>query len=150
MILAGLRVGELAELRWRNVNLGGGRLTVEDAKSDAGRRDVDLSPWLVEELTVHKTKARYIGGSDFVFATRNETKRNRSNITRQMLRPAIGAANEARVKAGLPSIQSGVTNHSLRRTFASLLSEAGASPAYAMAQMGTRARRWRSRSTPRR
>jgi integrase len=29
-----------------------------------------------------------------------------------------------------------VTNHSLRRTFASLLYEAGASPAYVMSQMG--------------
>jgi len=29
-----------------------------------------------------------------------------------------------------------VTNHSLRRTFASLLFEAGASPAYVMGQMG--------------
>jgi hypothetical protein len=29
-----------------------------------------------------------------------------------------------------------VTNHTLRRTFASLLYEAGASPAYVMAQMG--------------
>jgi integrase len=29
-----------------------------------------------------------------------------------------------------------VTNHTLRRTFASLLHEAGASPAYGMSQMG--------------
>jgi integrase len=33
-------------------------------------------------------------------------------------------------------IQEGVTNHTLRRTFDSLLYEAGASPAYVMAQMG--------------
>ena len=33
-------------------------------------------------------------------------------------------------------IQDGVTNHTLRRTFASLLYEAGASPAYVMSQMG--------------
>jgi integrase len=30
----------------------------------------------------------------------------------------------------------GVTNHSLRRTFCALLYEAGATPAYVMAQMG--------------
>jgi hypothetical protein len=36
----------------------------------------------------------------------------------------------------MPPIPEGVTNHSLRRTFASLLYEAGASPAYVMAQMG--------------
>jgi integrase len=33
-------------------------------------------------------------------------------------------------------MQAGVTNHTLRRTFASLFYEAGASPAYVMAQMG--------------
>ena len=71
-----------------------------------------------------------------MFATRNGTARQRSNLSRQILRPAIVAANEARVKAGLSAIKSDVTNHSLRRTFASLLYEAGASPAYVMSQMG--------------
>jgi integrase len=52
-----------------------------------------------------------------------------------VLKPAITRANQARAKDGLPPIE-GVTNHSLRRTFASLLYEAGASPAYVMAQMG--------------
>jgi integrase len=41
----------------------------------------------------------------------------------------------ARAKLDLPPTE-GVTNHSLRRTFASLAHEAGASPAYVMAQMG--------------
>ena len=36
---------------------------------------------------------------------------------------------------GRPAIE-GVTNHSLRRTFCALLYEAGATPAYVMAQMG--------------
>ena len=33
-------------------------------------------------------------------------------------------------------MQEGATNHTCRRTFASLLYEAGASPAYVMAQLG--------------
>ena len=40
------------------------------------------------------------------------------------------------MKAGVASIASDITNHTLRRTFASLLYEAGASPAYVMSQMG--------------
>ncbi|MFL5962090.1 MAG: site-specific integrase [Gaiellaceae bacterium] len=36
----------------------------------------------------------------------------------------------------MPPIAERVTNHTLRRTFASLLYEAGASPAYVMSQMG--------------
>lgn len=136
MTLAGLRVSELAALRWRNVDLARGRLTVEASKTDAGRRDVDISPWLLEELKLHKANARHVDGDDFVFPTRHGTMRKRSNISRQILAPAIEAANAAREKKGSQPIQEGVTNHSLRRTFASLLYEAGASPAYVMAQMG--------------
>jgi integrase len=95
-----------------------------------------VSPWLLEELKMHRADADYSEPDDVVFATRNGTKRERSNITRQILRPAIKAANAVRAKAGLPAIASGITNHTLRRTFASLLYEAGASPAYVMAQMG--------------
>jgi integrase len=136
MILAGLRVSELIALRWRDVDLAIGRLHVTDSKTDAGRRTVDLSPDLRDELLAHKAKAGWTDSTDFVFATRNGTARQRSNISRQILAPAITKANAARVKAGLLPIKSAVTNHSLRRTFASLLYEAGASPAYVMAQMG--------------
>jgi integrase len=77
-----------------------------------------------------------VAPADFVFATKLGTQRKRSNVSRQILEPAIKAANAKRAEGGLAPIQSGVTNHSLRRTFASLLYEAGASPAYVMAQMG--------------
>lgn len=136
MILAGLRVSELAGLRWRDVDLANGRLHVADSKTDAGRRTVDLSPDLRDELLAHKANAGAVDQDRYVFATRNGTARQRSNISRQILAPAIEKADAARVKAGLLPIKSAVTNHTLRRTFASLLYEAGASPAYVMAQMG--------------
>ena len=53
-----------------------------------------------------------------------------------MLATSIKRANAKLAEQGKPPIQAGVTNHTLRRTFASLLFEAGASPAYVMAQMG--------------
>ena len=58
-------------------------------------------------------------------SSRLETGRNRNNVSRQILQPAIKRANEQRAIDGLAAIE-GVTNHSLRRTFASLLYEAGA------------------------
>jgi integrase len=97
---------------------------------------LDVSPWLLEELKVHRADGDYAEPDHYAFATRNGTERERSNITRQILRSAIAAANKARAKAGLPPIASEVTNHSCRRSYASLLFEAGASPAYVMAQMG--------------
>jgi hypothetical protein len=88
-----------AETRDRSrVDLASGRLHVADSKTDAGRRTVDLSPDLRDELLAHKANAGDVDTAGFVFATRNDTARQRSNLSRQILRPAILAANEARVK----------------------------------------------------
>jgi integrase len=134
MILAGLRVGELSGLRWRDVDLVAGTLRVQDAKTDAGDRVVDLSPMLRDELMEHAAASDY-GSQDLVFGTSNGTERNRSNVTRQILQPAIERANVALEAEGRNPVE-GATNHSLRRTFCALLYEAGATPAYVMAQMG--------------
>ena len=135
MILAGLRISELTGLRWRDVDLAGGKLRIADSKTDAGERTIDISPDLLDDLKAHKADATFAGGDDFVFATSRGTRRNRSNVTRQILQPAIDRADVELARAGRPALD-GITNHSLRRTFASLLYEAGASPAYVMSQMG--------------
>jgi integrase len=137
MILAGLRVGELCSLRWRAVDLARGRLTVEESKTDAGTgRVIDLSPMLLDELKVWKADARSAEADDLVFPTRNGTMQHRANISSRVLGKAIERANAKPAEADRPKIADGVTNHTLRRTFASLLYEAGASPAYVMSQMG--------------
>lgn len=136
MILAGLRVSEACALRWRDVDLARAKLTVRKAKTDSGRRVVDLSPSLLDELKLHRAKARDATAGTAVFLTRRGTLRDRNNVRSRVLANSIKRANVARAKAELPPIQEGVTNHTLRRTFASLLYEAGASPAYVMAQMG--------------
>ncbi|MFN2467186.1 MAG: tyrosine-type recombinase/integrase [Gaiellaceae bacterium] len=136
MILSGLRVGELCNLRWRDLNLAAGRLRVEESKTDAGERFVDLSPLLLDELKLHKAKASHMGPDDYVFPTARGTKRDRANVRTRVLAKAIEKANEQLAKEGRAPLQPGVTNHTCRRTFASLLYEAGASPAYVMAQMG--------------
>jgi integrase len=136
MVLAGLRVGEVTELRWRDVDLAPGKLTVRRSKTDAGRREVDLSPDLLDELKLRKADSRDASGDSLVFGTRNGTPMHRANISNRILAKTIERANTHRAAIGLPPIHAGVTNHSLRRTFASLLYEAGASPAYVMSQMG--------------
>jgi integrase len=136
MILAGLRVGELTALRWRNVDLAGGTLYVAESKTDAGVREVDVSPMLREILVLHKAAGVRVGNDDLVFATRNGGQHNRNNVRCKMVHKAVERANAKLAEAGMPPIADGITNHSLRRTFASLLYEAGASPAYVMSQMG--------------
>jgi integrase len=136
MILAGLRVGELTALRWRNVDLAGGTLYVAKSKTDAGVREVDVSPMLREILVLHKAEVSHVGDDDYVFATRHGGPHGRNNVRCKMVHKAVERANVKLGAAGLPLITDGITNHSLRRTFASLLYEAGASPAYVMSQMG--------------
>jgi len=53
-----------------------------------------------------------------------------------MLAPAIEHANKQLAKDGREPLPAGLTPHSLRRTFASLLFAIGETPPYVMAQMG--------------
>jgi len=46
LVFTGMRIGELIELRWRDVNLADGTITVRASKTDAGMRRVDLLPVL--------------------------------------------------------------------------------------------------------
>jgi integrase len=136
MILAGLRVSELTNLRWRDVDLAGGKLRVVESKTEAGVRVIDVSPMLLDELKLHRADAKHLAADDLVFCTSKGTPLNRNNIRTRVVGKTVQAASEKLAKAGVPRITDGVTNHSLRRTFASLLYEAGASPAYVMGQMG--------------
>jgi integrase len=135
-LLAGLRVSEVAALRWRAVNLARATIEVESGKTDAASRVVDMSPSLRDEVASHKARSRRTDPDELVFPARNGTVQHRANISNRALAPAIRRANERLVMEGRPPIQEGVTNHTLRRTFCTLLFEAGASPAYAMQQMG--------------
>jgi integrase len=136
MILAGLRVGEACALRWRAVDLARATLTVEESKTDAGEgRKIDLTPMLLDELKAHRAKHADMSGEDLVFATSTGRARDRHNVRARILLPALERANKQRAEAGQPTIVH-VTNHTLRRTFASLLYEAGAQPAQVMDQLG--------------
>jgi integrase len=135
-VCTGLRVGELLALRWRDVNLAQGRLTVIDSKTEAGRgREIDLWPELREELSVYKTQAPYPQPEDYVLATSTGKADTRSNIAKRLKR-AVERANEALAEQETPPIPSALSPHSLRRTFASLLYLRGESPVYVMHQMG--------------
>jgi integrase len=135
-ICTGLRVGELLALRWRDVDLASGRLTVRESKTDAGTgREIDLWEELREELAIFKSCAEWAKPGDFVFATATGRADSRSNVARR-LRRAVTRANLCLAADGLPEIPGELSPHSLRRTFASFLYCRGESPVYVMQQMG--------------
>ena len=135
-ICTGLRIGELLSLRWCEVNLAQGRLTVLEAKTEAGAgREIDIRPELHDVLASYKAAAHPPKPTDYVFATATGKADTRSNIARRLKR-AVERANQALADHDTPLIPIELSPHSLRRTFASLLYLRGESPVYVMHQMG--------------
>jgi integrase len=135
-ICTGLRVGELVALRWGDINLDQGRLTVVHSKTEAGTgRDIDIWPELHEILTSYKEQARHGKPDDFVFATLRGRADSTSNIAKRLKRVAL-QANELLAAEERAQIPPEISPHSLRRTFASLLYLRGENPVYVMHQMG--------------
>jgi integrase len=136
-ICTGLRIGELLALRWGEVNLAHSRLTVLEAKTEAGAgREIDIWPELHDVLAAYKAAARYAKPTDYVFATATGKADTRSNIARRLKR-AIERANKQLVdQEDISPIPVELSPHSLRRTFASLLYLRGENPVYVMHQMG--------------
>jgi integrase len=133
LTLAGLRISELLDLRWRHLNLARRELRVPGSKTDAAARTVDLTPTLSECLTESRSRARFTDADDYVFATSTGRRDGASNIRRRFLAAAVERANES-LEDDEPI--AGATPHGLRRTFISLLLHAGADVPYVMAQAG--------------
>ncbi|HET9591588.1 MAG TPA: site-specific integrase [Solirubrobacterales bacterium] len=135
LTLAGLRISEALDLRWRDVNLDARRLRVAAAKTDAGVREVDLTPALQELLADYRNRSPYTQPGDLVFPTGAGKRDNPSNVRNRFLDSAAKLANIDLRAAGREPMPD-VTPHSLRRTFISLLLAAGADVPYVMAQAG--------------
>jgi integrase len=136
LIYAGLRIGEATALRWRDIDLANGRISVGDSKTEAGIRLVDVLPALRDELTSHRHAAATAGADDLVFPTSSGSRRDKDNARERVIRPVVAAADGLLARRGREPLPEGVTAHKLRHTFASILYVRGEDPAYVMAQLG--------------
>jgi integrase len=135
LTFGGLRLGEAQALRWRDVDLARGTIIVRAAKTDAGVLTVNLLPVLRDELGDYR--ARLDPASDaLVFCTTTGRRLGATNIRRRVLDKAVKHANAQLAAEGFEPLPDGLTPHSLRRTFASLLFAIGETPPYVMGQMG--------------
>jgi integrase len=136
-IATGLRQGELLGLRWTDVDLIGGTVTVRHAlqrvdgslqlvetKTARSRRTVPLPAVALDALRAHRNAQDGPMGSLYVFSTAKGTPLDGTNVTKRL--QAILA------EAGLPR----VTFHALRHTAASLLLAQGVHPRVVMEQLG--------------
>lgn len=135
LAFAGLRLGELLDLRWQDVDLANSRLSIGRAKTAAGIRHVKIRPALHDTLAALKASRSDTRPDVYVFPTARGSRQSASNIRNRVLAPAVKRANaalEAEDKPPLPKL----TPHSLRRTFASVLYAIGEPPPVVMAEMG--------------
>jgi integrase len=132
---AGLRAGELCALDWRDLDLATGTLIVQESKTPAGHREVDLPSGLVTELLNLAVSSERTEPDDPVFIGRRGNRQTTDNVGRR-LKSAIRKANVELEKAGIAPISERVSPHSLRRTYASLRYACGDDPVYVAEQGG--------------
>jgi integrase len=135
----GLRASELRGLRWSDVDLDRGELTVRQRadrwgmigspKSDAGKRSVPLAPIVVNALKEWRLACPK-GEADLVFPTSQGRTRQINTIHTSGLLPlqqAAGITQGSKPKYGM---------HALRHAAASLFIEQGFTPKRVQALMG--------------
>jgi integrase len=132
--MTGLRIGEILALRWKRINFIGETLVVAETcfmghfgtpKTRASRREVPLSPSVVEALKVHYSRAENRSPEGLVFATRHGGPLVSNNLRKRGLQSACK-------RAGLPRINW----HVLRHTHGTLLHVQGTPLKVAQAQLG--------------
>lgn len=125
----------MCRLRWHDVDVHHERLVIAEAKTDAGVPDVDLSLDVMAELMAWRAERQPASPNEYVFPTASGQPRDKENICRRILGPTVMRANELRARRQLPPLPK-VTPHALRRTYISLMIEAGAPLPYVMSQVG--------------
>jgi integrase len=134
--LAGPRVSELCALDVQDVVLAKARFLIRHSKTQAGVREVDIHPRLLDELTSYRAGRPDPSMDEPAFPTRVGTRRDRSNVLKRVVHPALAQANELRASRDEPPIQVHLTPHTFRRTYITFVVAAGYDLPYVQAQVG--------------
>jgi integrase len=133
---AGLRIDEACRTRRCDVDLIAKLVRVQDAKTDAGVRAVQLTPDTVADLRryLHLTAERPATAP--LLPTRNGTRYDRTGAGSSIIKPLVDETNAVLAERNQPALREGVTAHALRKTFFTFLHEAGAPPRWVADQGG--------------
>ena len=122
---SGVRASELCDLRVRDVRLhdpDGARFRLRDAKTEAGVREVQMTPDLLEAFVEHLDRlhriGRKAGPDDYAVPNQQGGRMSRQRVAK-IVGEAAALANERVAERGLPPLPH-VTPHSLRRTYISI------------------------------
>lgn len=122
---SGVRVSELCDVRVRDLRLhaaSGAHFRIPDSKTEAGVREVQVSPDLLEEIVAHLDRLRRSGmpiDSDaYLFPNMRSGRMNRQRAN-EIVRDAARLASTRLTSRDLPPLPN-TTPHSLRRTYISV------------------------------
>jgi integrase len=135
LVFAGLRIGEALALRWRDVDLARGEIRVRTGKTEAAERTIYMEPILRDELASYRAGLRDASRDGLVFATSTGRPLGATSVRKRIVEKAVAIANEQLEKRGTEPLP-GLTPHSLRRTFATLLCALDRDIPFAKSQMG--------------
>lgn len=117
----GLRIGELLGLRWRNLDLTIGTLSVRESvfegktqqpKTQKARRTIPLGPHAIALLKEHRDRATRKSADDLVFPNKSGEPLRESKLLQRVRQPAAERAGLGRV-----------TWHQFRHIHSSLLND---------------------------
>jgi integrase len=134
--LTGTRAGEHTELIWARMDHTHGRIVVDDAKTEAGVREIHMSPFVREEIALYRASLpQEPEPTDPVFRVRSGGAGDRHNLGRR-LSHIVAIANELRKEQGLAPMPKRITPHTFRRTFITLSFQAGKDLVFVQSQAG--------------
>lgn len=133
---AGLRNSEVCAVNICDLDFAHGVIHIRDSKTEAGVRQVNMTPWLRDELLAYRATRPHAEPTDPAFPTRTGARRDKDNVNRRVIAPAVRAANAVRSDRGESPLPAPVTAHTFRRTFITLMLEAGAPVPYVQEQVG--------------
>ena len=131
LVFSGLRIGELCALRWSDIDLEGKWISIRVSKTPAGVRQIRMRPALQLELERLLEQHGMVSPELPVFATATGNEPRPTNLRVRVVQRAAALA-----AAKLTSFPDGITPHSLRRTFASVLFAIGEPHPVVMVEMG--------------
>jgi integrase len=133
---SGTRNTELCLLRWQDLDFARSKIRISVAKTSRGVREIDMTPWLRDQLLAYKVSREEIDLQHPVFPTRVGSFRDKENLNRRVVAPVQRAAAKLRAERGLAALPTKLSAHVFRRTYATLMMEAGAPPRYVQGQLG--------------
>jgi integrase len=133
---AGLRVSELCSLNKQHIDLDQRKIYVQDSKTPAGVRVIDIRPRLHQHLATYGGLADDVAMDTPAYPTRTGARRDRNNVNARVIAPALKRANALRTDGQQPPIRAHVTPHTFRRTYTTIMLAAGFDVPYVQDQVG--------------